>query len=471
MQITSQELAEILQLEIPKNFTFSSISTDSRTLQAGELFIAFKRVQDGNQYVLEAQTKGAVAAITTETTAGVPENFCIVVPDTIKAFEVIAVRFRKSFHHPVVGVTGSAGKTSTKEAIKTVLSHFGNTYATFKTDNNRYGVPANVSKLDNDTQKYAVLEIGLSGKGWIRREARMVQPDIAVITSVFPNMHIKYFREPTDESVARAKAEIFELTNPQGYAIINADTHKADLLVAQAKACNIEHICTFGRNGDSVKLLDFQCTSINHTEVQVELKGKTYNYSLSEAGEHKVYASLAVLSVTEALGLDREEVLGYLPEIHAFEKRCVFYRCKLPSGGSFTLLDDSYSGWYDAWKMTLQLAELLPSQDVKRRLAVVGNMVDLGDQTEHDHRLLGQLLDQAHLDSIMAVGADMQYALEEIHSKPTEYHENSEDLGQQLLEQKLQPGDLLIVKGSHFSSWVCKVCEYLLTHCPNQRLS
>lgn len=476
MITSSADIAKVLGVTITGEFTYESISTDSRSVQPGDLFLAISGEKfDGNNFAKMAYDAGAVAVISSRRIPEIPEGFNIVVPDTLKAFEQLASHRRDLFQGPVVEITGSAGKTSTKEALSSLLQHFGPTFATFGTQNNYYGVPITMNKLDPEVHRYAVIEVAMSDEGWVRRSSSMVRPNVAIVTSVYPNMHIGFFpnAKPEDEPVAHAKAEIFEQTQKDGYAIINVDTHRSDILLEAARSNGIQHILTFGYHGEYSKLLGFNSLDINHTEVDAEINGRTYHYVLSEAGEHKVFASLAALTAVSALGLDVAEAIKYTSELRPFNQRSVFYRLTLPQGGTVLLLDDSYSGWYDAWKMCLSLVDVVPAAQRRRVIAAVGNMVDLGEHMEEEHHKLGKLLNGAPFDQLLAVGKEerVQHLLAEIHNYPAKYYPDVKVVGDYLLEQVLQDGDLLVVKGSHSGSAVDEISKSLLAKCQNEKVN
>lgn len=434
LNISSIELCHILASEsqvMACNIT--NISTDSRQIAEGDLFIALKGEKfDGHDYVAEVLRKGAALVVVSEFNPDIAADRQIVVKDTLAAYGEIASYVRSQFSGIVIGLTGSAGKTTTKEEIKFVLSKFASVYATSGNFNNGIGVPHTLCNLDMNA-KYAIIEMGMSAKGEISDLVKMVKPDIAIVTNVYP-MHIEFFE--SFEGIAEAKAEIFEGLNKGGTAIINEDTNFADILEKRA----LEHGAKIVRFGEK-----------NHSDVKFEL---------SQEGEHHLYNAWCVLRVVEALGLDVAKAASYLKDFGALDGRGKHWNLIFP-GGHYTLIDDSYSGQPEAMKLALKSLGQMKSSG--RKIAVLGKMAELGDTSKQQHTEVGQAAAAAHLDIVIGICPEMKDMLAQVpDTTEKHYFENKEGLDEFLLNKVLQNNDIVLIKGARYSSKLYTIAEALI---------
>ena len=296
IKLNSKKIAEIVGSPmVVVDADIDEVVTDSRVAKRGDLFIAIKGEKfDGHDFVKDVISRGVEVVVVQKQLPDVPAVRQIVVPDTLIAYGKIGRYVRRQFKGKVIALTGSAGKTTTKEELKFVLSQFAPTYATGGNHNNFVGVPETLCKLDMNAA-YAVIEMGMSAKGEIARLVSFTEPDIAVVTNVYP-MHIEFF--DSFEGIAEAKAEIFGgLPKDGGTAVINADTDFADILEKRAAEHGAK-IVKFGR--------DF------HPDVRLEL---------SEEGEHHLYNAWCVLSVIAELGLDVNRAAAALKNFGALDGR------------------------------------------------------------------------------------------------------------------------------------------------------
>lgn len=434
LRLNAKKIAEIVSsASAVLDVEIDNISTDSRNINRGDLFIALKGDKfDGHDYVAEVIAKGAAVAIVEKMTAEVPAVRQIVVGDTLQAYGKIGAYIRSQFKGTVIGLTGSAGKTTTKEEIKFILSKFAPVYATSGNFNNAIGVPRTLCNLDMNAQ-YAVIEMGMSSKGEISALTALVKPDIAIVTNVYP-MHIEFFKD--FEGIAEAKAEIFEGLKEGGYAIINADTSFADILEKRA----LEHkakIIEFGRE--------------NHPAVKVDL---------AEEGEHHLYNAWCALRVAEVLGLDVEKAASYLKDFGALDGRGKQWKLKF-SKGEYTLIDDSYSGQPEAMKLALESLSRMKTPG--RKIAVLGKMAELGECSKEKHIEIGKTAAKADLDVVIGICPEMQDMLAQIPDNVEKhYFENKDNLDEFLLNKLLQNNDIVLIKGARYSSKLYTVAESLI---------
>src|SRR5215203_2070522 len=273
----------------------SGVSIDTRTLVRGDLFFAIKGdVHDGHGFVRQALAKGAAVAVVAEERAAEFEGAgtLLVVPDVLAAMAALGIAARARSRARIVAVTGSVGKTGTKEALRLAFERLGPTHASVASYNNHWGVPLTLARMPAEAA-YGVFEIGMNHAGEIAPLTRMVRPHVAIITTVEP-VHIEFF--PSVEAIADAKAEIFQGLEPGGAAVVNRDNPHYARLQKQAKAADVGRVVTFGENARAdARLLKFALQADSST-VQARILGNDITYKLGAPGHHVVMNSLAVLA-------------------------------------------------------------------------------------------------------------------------------------------------------------------------------
>ena len=434
-KITSSKLCEIVGFKGQIVATeIERIVTDSRKLEKGDLFLAIKGEKfDGHQFVKQVLDNGAALAIVDHLVEDAQKEKQIVVENTLKAYGKIGAYNRSLFKGIVIGLTGSAGKTTTKEELKFALSQFGKVYATEGNHNNNVGVPITLCDMDLSAD-FAVIEMGMSAKGEIEELVSYVTPDVAVVTNVYP-MHIEFFEN--FEGIAEAKAEIFKSLKRGGAAVINEDTNFADILEKRAME-NGAKVIKFGKK----------------THPKVDL-------ALSEDGEHNYYNAWCVLSVIQELGLDVQKAATALKDFKALAGRGAKHMLKLPNGGTYTLIDDSYSGQPEAMKIAIETLSKKPHQG--RKVLVLGKMAELGETSKDRHIEIGKTVAQSDADVVIGVCAEMKDMLAQVpETKQKFYFENKEGLDEFLLNKCLQNNDIVLIKGARYSSKLYQVTDSLI---------
>lgn len=435
MKLNTIQIADILGYkERVVEAEVLNVSTDSRNINKGDLFVAVKGEKfDGHDFVADVLNKGACAAIVEHYIKDAPKDKQILVKDSLDAYGKIGAYVRSKFKGVVIGLTGSAGKTTTKEEIKFILSHFGKVYATKGNHNNFIGVPESLVQMDMASD-FAVIEMGMSAKGEISRLTNYVKPDIALITNVYP-MHIEFF--PDLEHIALAKAEIFEGLSSNGVAVINQDTNFAEVLISKAKE-KTDKIILFGRD--------------NHSKAKFELQ---------DEGEHHLYNAWAALSIVRALGLDEQKAADCLKNFGALEGRGKKYTLRLENGGKYTLIDDSYSGQPEAMKLAIASLDKMTSKG--RKIAVLGKMAELGEHSKQKHIEIGKALATTNIDVVVGVCEEMKDMLACLPKRIKQFYFPSKDrLDDFLLKELLQNEDILLIKGARYSSKLYQVTEALI---------
>ena len=433
-EISSKKLTEIVGSSSQVvDCTIKNIVTDSRIVKTGDVFVAIRGEKfDAHQFVPEVLKQGAALAIVDHLVEGAEPSRQIVVGNTTRAYGLIGAYNRSLFKGIVIGLTGSAGKTTTKEEIRFLLAKFAKVYATSGNFNNFIGVPKTLCDLDMSAD-YAVVEMGMSAKGEIAELVSYVKPDMAIITNVYP-MHIEFFEN--FEGIAEAKAEIFTGLKKGGYALINADTNFSALLQKRAEEQGAK-VVVFGK----ADLKDF------HIETAQE-------------GEHYVSNALCVLKVVQLLGLDVSKAESYVKDFGALDGRGREWRLHF-AGGSYVLIDDSYSGQPEAMKLAVET--LGKRKTSGRKIAVLGKMAELGDTSRARHIEIGKALAATDVDIVVGVCPEMKDMLAQLPERiEKHYFENKDGLDEFLLNKLLQNNDIVLIKGARYSSKLYQVAESLI---------
>ena len=368
----------------------SAITTDSRKIEAGALFIPLVGERfDGHDYIEMALHNGAAGCFTTKLPFDTVEGkFYILVEDTLLALKALASWYRGEFDLPVVQITGSAGKTTTKEMVASVLSQKFSTLKTEANFNNAIGTPQTLLRLD-DTHEAAVIETGMNHFDEIRYLGDMVRPDVAIITNV-GDAHVENLGG-TRLGVLQAKSEIFDNLNPDGLAILNGD----DALLRELRPNFRTVLCGKGENCH-VRVSDIVERGIEGMDCTITTEKATYAVHIPSPGAFMIYPASMAVAVGEHLGLTAEEIVR---GIAAYTS--VGSRMRVVRKGSRIIIDDCYNANPQAMAQAL---ETLAKTDVPRRMAVLGDMGELGALTEQAHREIGALTAKLGIDTVVAVG-------------------------------------------------------------------
>jgi UDP-N-acetylmuramoyl-tripeptide--D-alanyl-D-alanine ligase len=421
----------------------TGFSIDSRSLEPGDVFVALRDVRDGHEFVPAAFKAGAVAAIVARGYARANVSGALIrVDDPLRALEAIARAARVRANARVAAVTGSVGKTGTKEMLRHCLSIAGPTHAAEKSYNNHWGVPLTLARMP-PSSAYAVCEIGMNHAGEITPLAQLARPHVAVITTVEP-VHIAHF--PSLEAIAEAKAEIFAGLVPGGAAILPRDNVHFPLLRERAQAVGAR-ILTFGYHEEA----DFRALQVDAgpkgSSVIAGQGSQRFPYRVSAPGEHYVKNSLAVLAALSALGADVMRCLPGLARVSAPAGRGA--RTQLDAAEAPVLIiDESYNANPASVRAALAAMATTPREAFPRRVAVLGDMLELGDASESLHRGLKEAVDAAGVDLVLACGPMMRLLLEDLAPpKRGSWAPTSAEL-EPLLLGAVRAGDVVMIKGS-----------------------
>jgi len=431
---------------LTRDFAAAGVSIDSRSLQPGDLFVALKgENRDGQQFVRAAFDAGAAAAVVRVRPLDVDANRPLVlVGDPLRALEDLGRAGRARARARVVGVTGSVGKTGTKEMLARALGALGTCHVSVGSFNNQFGVPLSLARLDPETA-FAVFEMGMNHPGEIAALTRMVRPEIALITTV-EAVHLGQF-EGTDQ-IAEAKAEIFLGVEPGGVAVLNRDNPFFRQLALRARQSGVKKILTFGTLADAdIRLLAYQ-PEPGANRVCAEGPGGQVDYRLAIDGRHWALNSLGVLGVVVALGGDPARAAAALADMPAPKGRGA--RLRIAFGqGSIELIDDSYNASPASMRAAFAvLAETRLPSPAGRRIAVLGDMLELGPSESALHAGLAGDLSRAGIDLVFTVGSRMQALAAALPAAMRSGHFADAQTAVAPLIGALAAGDVVLVKGS-----------------------
>jgi len=424
----------------------TGFSIDTRSLVPGEVFVALTDQRDGHEFVAAAFAAGAAAALVRrdfEAPSGA--GTLIRVDDPLGALGRIAVaaRARLSLEARVVAVTGSAGKTGTKEMLRACLATAGKVHAPEKSFNNHWGVPLTLARMPADVD-FAVIEIGMNHAGEISPLTRMARPHIAVITNVLP-VHVGNFADG-EQGVAKAKAEIFEGLEPDGIAVLPRDSLHFPFLKAAAQARG-SRIVTFGTAANADARAAEIALGDTGSEITADLDGRALRYRLGTVGVHIAVNSLAVVATLDALKLPLESATAPLAGITPPVGRGA--RTVLPVGGGMILLiDESYNANPASMRAAIAVLGAVSRDAYPRRVAVLGDMLELGEGAVAYHLGLADPLAVSEADAVFVCGPNMQKLYESLpRERRGSWAPDSNALIAHVVEA-LQSGDAVMIKGS-----------------------
>ncbi|MGD9669596.1 MAG: UDP-N-acetylmuramoyl-tripeptide--D-alanyl-D-alanine ligase [Hyphomicrobiaceae bacterium] len=447
--------------DFPPSGGVTGISIDTRTLVPGELFVALKDQRDGHEFVPEAFAKGAVAALVAERyQRNDGDGLLIRVDDALKALERIGVagRARLGREARVIAVTGSAGKTTTKEMLRLALTPTGRCHASDKSFNNHWGVPLTLARMPAVT-RFGVFEIGMNHAGEITPLTRLVRPDVAIVTTV-EAAHLAAFASVED--IARAKAEIMQGLEPGGVAVLNRDNPHYGILRAAAVARAGVNVVSFGESvipqGDgegSLRLIGAQVRGAG-THVRARLghdgsaAAQEIAFEIGASGRHMVMNSLAALAACLAAGADLVKAAEGLGAFGPPKGRGSRQEVSV-GGGTILLIDESYNANPASMIAALAAMASVPREAYPRRVCVLGDMLELGAQARTLHEALAKSIAAAGVDLVFAAGPMMRHLYDAVPAGCRGvWSEKSAGLEAALKEQ-LAPGDVVMVKGSNGS--------------------
>jgi len=438
---TSEEIAVATGGTVSASFEVTGVTFDSREVHPGDLFVAMPgTAYDGHKFIEGAFAAGAAGAIVSQPVGDGPH---VLVDDTFAALEALGRASRERSGARIFGVTGSVGKTSTKEALYAALDRNrpGKVHRSVKSYNNHTGVPLSLARMPRDSE-YAVFEMGMNNAGEIRALVRQVRPHVALITAIAP-AHIENLG--SEEAIADAKAEIFEGLEPNGIAILPNDTAHRDRLVKAARR-HAERIITFGSGDADVHAIHAVAAESGGSLISAALLERELTFTISQRGEHWVSNSLAVLAAVEAVGSDVGRAGLALADLGGLKGRGARHVIEI-DGGELVLIDESYNA--NPASMAATLKSLGAEKDVGRRIAVLGPMRELGEHSDVLHAGLAPAVLSAHVDRLILIGDEMRPLEFALAARVQTERVSTVDEATTALRHLVRPGDAVLVKASN----------------------
>ncbi len=439
---TADEIAAATKGIASSNFSVTGVTFDSREIMGGELFIALRgESTDGHRFIGQATQRGAAGFLASEYVDGAHVR----VADTTAALEALGRASRSRSSARIIGVTGSVGKTSVKEALKLALERYApdRTHASVKSYNNHTGVPLSLARMPADS-RFGVFEMGMNHAGELAALTQMVRPHVAIVTWI-ASAHREFFA--TEEDIADAKGEIFAGLEPGGTAIVPFDSVHRDRLLGHAKP-HAANILTFGEGeGADVRARRFSLQP-DCTTVTADVAGEVLTYKVGMAGRHWLNNSLAVLAAVKAAGGDlglAGLALAGLTGLPGRGRRIRVTR----EGGQAVVIDEAYNANPASMQAALAvLGEVAPNGQ-GRRLAVLGSMKELGTLSDEFHAGLAGAVEAANVTHAILVGREIEPLADALKRRIKVEHVADADAAIQAAERSLRADDVLLVKGSN----------------------
>jgi UDP-N-acetylmuramoyl-tripeptide--D-alanyl-D-alanine ligase len=423
-------------------WTATGVSIDSRTIAPGDLFVALEGPNfDGHRFIRDAFDKGAVAAVAAKDPDDLPANAPLLkVADTQRALEDLGRTARRASGAQVVGITGSSGKTGTKEALATCLAEQGRTHAAVGSLNNHWGVPLTLARLPADAD-YAVIEMGMNHAGEIAHLTEMARPDVALVTTI-GTAHIENFESV--EGIADAKAEILRGVTEDGVAVLPLDNAHYDRLARHAADNGVATIRSFGTHAEADVRQIEAGVHATYSTVRAGIRGRELDFTVALPGEHWIANALAILAAVDALDADLDQAAKTLGTLPAPARRGERHTIAL-NGGTFDLIDDSYNANPSSMRAALAV---LGAAESRRRLAALGDMKELGAHSMRCHADLAEPIASAGVDLVFTCGAEMASLRAALPEGRKGGHAASAAALAPQVAAAVRPGDTVLVKGS-----------------------
>ncbi len=437
---TSDEIAAATGGTASGDFAVTGVTFDSREVGSGDLFVAMPgTAYDGHRFVDQAFAAGAAAALVSQPVAG-PH---VLVAETAAALEALGRAARTRSSATIIGVTGSVGKTSTKEALAAALERWqpGRVHRSVKSYNNHTGVPLSLARMPRDVA-FAVFEMGMNNAGEIAALTAQVRPHVALITAIAP-AHIETLG--SEEAIADAKAEVFQGLEPDGVAILPNDSPHRDRLVKAARR-HADRIVSFGSGDADVHAQHAARASSGGSLITAGLLECDLTFTISQRGDHWVSNALAVLAAVEAVGGDVALAGLALADFGGLKGRGERHRIPV-ANGELLLIDESYNA--NPASMAATLKSLGAEQNVERRIAVLGPMRELGQHSDALHAGLAPAVIGAGVDRLLLIGDELEPLGAALAGRLAVERAADVDTATSLLLGDLRPGDAILVKASN----------------------
>tara|TARA_R110002072_G_scaffold100793_3_gene222137 strand:+ start:969 stop:2381 length:1413 start_codon:yes stop_codon:yes gene_type:complete len=441
------------------HWTADGVSIDTRTIRPNDLFVALTDQRDGHDFVPDAMARGAAAALV-ERTDGLPGN--LLSADTaLDGLRALGRAARDRSDAIRVAVTGSVGKTSVKEALAAVFRSVDTAHWSERSYNNHWGVPLTLARMPKDTRR-AVFEMGMNHAGELRDLTGLVRPHIALITKVAP-AHLEFFGSVKD--IAEAKAEVYEGLMPDGVAVYPADDEFADLFLDHARQTAAGFILDFGLDRSAaVRVTNFETTP-GGGRGRVSVLGKVLDFQIGASGAHWAWNAAAIFATSIAAGVDAEAVAAALPAVGAESGRGQVHTIDL-GAATCRLIDESYNANPVSMAAAIETLGAIQPATGGRRIAVLGEMLELGESGPDLHAGLAEALTAAKADLVVTSGRLMKHLHDALKGQIETHYASDPDAARDFILDQLRDGDVVMVKGSN-ASGVSRVARAMLAVTPH----
>ncbi len=442
---TAAEAADATGGKVASDWVAEGVSIDTRTLQPGDLFVALAAARDGHEFVAQALEKGAAAAMVSHVPEGVDPAKCLVVDEVLPALERLGVAARARTDAKVIGITGSVGKTTAKEMLRKALEGQGNIHAAVASYNNHWGVPLTLARMPRDTD-FAVIEMGMNHAGEIAPLTKMARPHVAMITTIAP-AHLENLG--STEAIAAEKGAIFEGLEPGGIAVVPLDVAEKDILIEAGKVHAAE-VVTFGETEGADLQLSDVIVSEASTVMRVATPDGARLAKLSVAGRHYAQNAVGVMLAVAAAGADLTQASMVLSQWEPVEGRGQRERIALSRTDDIAieLIDDAFNANPTSLAAGLEvLAGITPPRG-GRRVAVLGDMLELGAEAEAMHAGVADLPTMDAVDVVHTCGPLMAHLHSALPEAKRGLHMDTAAEMCPRIARELRPGDVVLVKGS-----------------------
>ena len=439
---TDEQIREALLVEAPSGLKCGKVQFNSKDIEKKDLFIALSGKRDGHEFVVDAIQRGAAAAIVSRYVEGVDKNKLITVDDTLEALKRLAEYKRHKSKAKFIAITGSVGKTSSKEALKLMLNSYGKTFANYGTFNNFLGVPLTLASMPDNTE-YVIIEMGMSAPDELNSLSNQVTPDIAVITTISEG-HLEFF--DSVEKIADAKCEIFKgLDINEGTAIINRDIPTYGRCMQNIDMAGLQNIKTFGINKESdVKFVSHELLDNQLTRLQYDIQGEEIEIVMPIIPVHLAENFAAGFAVIKALKLDLDKAVSAISSFEAMPGRGKIIEVKR-GDKKCKIICDYYNSNPQSLKASLTFfAEL----DNPNKIAILGDMGELGEKQVELHKQMVSYIKDSGVTKLFLVGDIMENLKGELPSDIEIHNYSNVEQLINKIDKFIQGGELILIKGS-----------------------
>ena len=440
---SSSSLKQLLNVNSSKEWEASGVEIDSRKVKKGDLFCALNgKNHNGHDFIKSASERGAAACLISENLINTKNITTTKVDNVLDALESMAKNSRMRSKAKFIAVTGSVGKTGTKDMIHLALSKVANTYSNESSYNNYLGVPLSLARVPQNLN-YCVLEIGMNKKGEIKELVKLVKPDVAVLTAI-EKSHLEGLKSL--KNIADAKSEVLEGLNKKGCLIINNDTNFSEHIKSKAKKLGIENVITYGRGSENnIRLLNFSITNKKYF-VNALCYGKKISWLMPSLGEHWIHNSLSILGLAVYFKIDFKEILGALSSFKVPQGRGNIINLRY-NDKYFLLIDDSYNS--NPASLIASLKNFSKLKVKGKKSLVLGDMLELGEESADIHKGLGEKIEKFQFNVLYTVGKNMLEMSKVLKNIKYKYHEDNLDHIAENILKTIESGDAILLKGSN----------------------